>query len=98
MFETFNKLFQLFYNVFHYYLLQRSFPIGNNACEANLIGKVIYAQKVDLPIQPNRAEREKEVLSAKHSKLNIDGAQTPHPNVIKENWSTKNEYLYQLSF
>ena len=71
MFEGCNILFQLFYNVFHRrritkwkvedlrkYLLQRGVPIGNNAHKANLIEKVIFAQKLDLPIQPSQEERE----------------------------------------
>ena len=36
------------------YLLQRGVPIGNNARKANLIEKVIFAQKLDLPIQPSK--------------------------------------------
>ena len=75
------------------YLLQRGVPIGNNARKANLIEKVIFAQKLDLPIQPSQEEREKEILNAKHNKLNIDGVQIPHLNNIKENWITGSKYL-----
>ena len=42
------------------YLLQRGVPIGNNSCKANLIEKVICAQKLDLQIQPSQGERQKE--------------------------------------
>ena len=46
-----------------------------------------------MPIQPSQEEREKEILNAKHKKLNIDGVQIPHPTDIKENWITGSEYL-----
>ena len=36
------------------YLFQRGVPLGNNARKANLIEKVIFAQKLDLPIQPSQ--------------------------------------------
>ena len=39
------------------YLLQRGVPVGNNARKANLTEKVIFAQKLDLPIQPSLEER-----------------------------------------
>ena len=41
------------------YLLQRGVPIGNNACKANLIEKVVVARKLDLPIQRSQEERKK---------------------------------------
>ena len=66
------------------YLLQRGVPIGNNVCKANLIEKVIFAHKLDLPIQPSQEERENEILNANHNKLSTDGVQIPHPNNIKE--------------
>ena len=66
------------------YLLQRGVPIGNNACKTNLIEKVIFAHKLDLPIQLSQEERENEILNAKHNKLCIDGVKIPHPNNIKE--------------
>ena len=75
------------------YLLQRGVPIGNNARKANLIEKVIFAQKLDLPIRPSQEERKKEILNAKHNKLSIGGVQTPHPNNIKENWIIGSECL-----
>ena len=75
------------------YLLQRGVPIGNNARKANLIEKVIFAQKLDLPIQPSLEERKKEILNAKHNKLSIDDVQIPHSSNIKENWITGSEYL-----
>ena len=75
------------------YLLQRGVPIGNNARKANLIEIVIFAQKLDLLIQPSQEDREKKILNAKHNKLSIDGVQIPHPNNIKENWINKSEYL-----
>ena len=68
------------------YLLQRGATIGNNARKANLIEKVIFAQKLDLPIQSSQ-------LNAKHNKLSPDGVQIPHPNNIKENWITGSEYV-----
>ena len=74
------------------YLLQRGIPIGNNARKANLIEKVIFAQKLDLPIQPSQEERGKEILNTKHNKLSIDGVQIPHPYTIKETWITGSEY------
>ena len=46
------------------YLLQRGVPIGNSARKVNLIEKVIFARKLDLPIQPSQEEREKEILNA----------------------------------
>ena len=67
--------------------------MANNARKANLIEKVIFTQKLDLPIQPSQEEREKEILNAEHNKLSIDGVQIPHPNYIKENWITGSEYL-----
>ena len=75
------------------YLLQRDVPIANNARKANLIEKVIFAQKLDLPIQPSQEEREREkkILNVKHNKLSIDGVQIPHPIGIKENWITGSE-------
>ena len=54
---------------------------------------MIFAQKLDLPIQPSQEEREKEIVNAKHKKLSIDGMQIPHHNNIKENWITGSEYL-----
>ena len=54
---------------------------------------MIFAQKLDLPIQRSQQEREKEISNAKHNKLSNDGAQIPHPNNIKENWITGSEYL-----
>ena len=75
------------------YLLQGNIQIGNNVRKANLIQKVISAQKLDLPIQHSQDEREKEILNAKHNKLSIDGVQIHHPNGIKENWITGSEYL-----
>ena len=74
------------------YLLQGDIQIGNNVRKANLIQKVISAQKLDLPIQHSQDEREKEILNAKRNKLCIDGVQY-HPNGIKENWITGSEYL-----
>ena len=73
------------------YLLQRGVPIGTNARKANLIEKVIFAQKLDLPNQPSQEEHEKEILNAKHKKLSIDGVQIPPPNNIKEHWITGSE-------
>ena len=58
-----------------------------------LIEIVIFAQKLDLLIQPSQEDREKKILNAKHSKLSIDGVQIPHPNKVKENWINKSEYL-----
>ena len=75
------------------YLLQRDVPIGNNARKANLIEKVIFAQKLDLPTQPSQEEHKKEILNSKHNKFSIDGLQIPHPNDITENWITGSEYL-----
>ena len=57
------------------YLLQGDIQIGKNVRQANLIQKVISAQKLDLPIQHSQDEREKEILNAKHNKLCIDGVQ-----------------------
>ena len=54
---------------------------------------MIFAQKLDLPVQPIQEEREKEILNAKHNELRIDCVQTPHPNNINENWITGSEYL-----
>ena len=54
---------------------------------------MIFAQKLDLPVQKSREEREKEILNAKHNKLSFDGVRIPHPNNIKENWITGSEYL-----
>ena len=54
---------------------------------------MIFAQKLDLPIQPSQEERGKEIVNAKHKKLTMDGMQIPHPNNIKENWITGSEYL-----
>ena len=54
---------------------------------------MIFAQKLDLPIQPSQEEREKEILNAKHNKLSIDGVQIPHSNNIKKNWITGRKYL-----
>ena len=75
------------------YLLQRGVPISNNARKTNLIEKVLFAQKLDLSIQPSQEEREKEILNAKHNKLSIDSVQIPHPNEIKETWITESENL-----
>ena len=75
------------------YLLQRGVPIGNNSCKANLIEKVICAQKLDSQIQPSQGERQKEFLNAKHNKLSVDGVQISHPYNIKENWITASKYL-----
>ena len=66
------------------YPLQRGVLIGNNARKANLIEKVIFAQKLDLLIHPSQEEREKEILNAKHIKLCIDGVQIPHPMTSKK--------------
>ena len=66
------------------YFLQRGVPIGNNAHKANLIEKVIFVQKLDLPIRPSQDERKKEILNAKHNKLSINGVQILHPNNIKK--------------
>ena len=57
------------------YLLQGDIQIGKNVRKANLIQKVISAQKLDLPIQHSQDEREKEILNAKRNKLCIDGVQ-----------------------
>ena len=76
---------------FRKYLLQRGVPISNNARKTNLIEKVLFAQKLDLSIQPSQEEREKEILNAKHNKLSIDSVQIPHPNEIKETWITGSE-------
>ena len=65
------------------YLLQRGVPTGNNAHKADLNEKVIFAQKLDLPIQPGQEEREKEILNAKYNKLSIDDVEIPHPNNIR---------------
>ena len=54
---------------------------------------MIFAQKLDLPIQQSQEEIEKEMSNAKHNKLSIDGVQIPHFNNIKENWITGSEYL-----
>ena len=54
---------------FRKYLLQRGVPICNNARKANLIEKVIFAQKLDLPIQPSQEEHKKEILNAKHNRV-----------------------------
>ena len=64
---------------FRKYLLQRGVPSGNNTHKANLVEKMIFAHRLDLPIQPSQEEREKEILHAKHNKLRIDG------QIIKEN-------------
>ena len=50
-----------------------------------------------MPAQPIQEERKREMLNAKHNKLNINGEQIPHPNNIKENWITGTEY-YQVLF
>ena len=39
---------------FRKYLLQRGVPISNNARKTNLIEKVLFAQKLDLSIQPSQ--------------------------------------------
>ena len=78
---------------FRKYLLQRGVPISNNARKTNLTEKVLFAQKLDLSIQPSQEEREKEILNAKHNKLSIDSVQIPHPNEIKETWITESENL-----
>ena len=51
---------------------------------------MIFAQKLNLPIQPSQEERKKEILNAKHNKLRSNAMQIPHP---KENWITGSEYL-----
>ena len=81
--KIFKSTFFNFFNV----------PIGNNALKANLIEKVMFAQKLDLPIQPSQEEREKKILNAKHHKLSIYGVQIPQPNDIKENWITGSAHL-----
>ena len=79
------------------YLLQQGVPTGNNTLKTNLTEKVIFAQKLDLPIQPSQEEREKEILNAKHNKLSIYGVQIPDPNNIKENWIIGSEYLPSIA-
>ena len=76
-------------------LLQRGVPIDNNACKANLIEKVIFAQKFDFLIEPSQ-EHEKEIFNANHNKLRIDDMQIPHSNDIKENRITGSEYLPRI--
>ena len=80
------------------YLLQRGVSIGNNACKANLIEKVVFAQKLDFPRQPGQDEREKEILNANFNKLSIDGVLILHSNDTKENWITGSEYLPTIKY
>ena len=80
------------------YLLQRRVSIGNNACKANLIEKVVFAQKTDFPRQPSQEEREKEILNADFNKMSIDDVQILHSNDTKENWITGSEYLPTIKY
>ena len=58
--------------------------IGNNACKANLIEKVIFAENLDFPIQSSQEKHKKEIVKANHNKLNINDVQISHPNDIKK--------------
>ena len=53
---------------------------------------MIFAQNLDLPIQPSQEKCETETLNAKHNKLSVDGVKILHPNNMKENWNTESEY------
>ena len=81
------------------YLTARGVPLSSGSCrKAQLIEKVLYAEKLELPILPTNENRQKEIESTRLQKLTVDDIlKLPSPESLKCNWLEGSEYFPDLT-
>ena len=76
------------------FLTERGVPLNASCCrKAQLIEKVVFAQKLELPVLPSNEQRITEIIEQSNNKLMIDGVKLPHPSTIKVNWLEGSQFL-----
>ena len=79
------------------YLKERGVSLSGSNRKANLIEKVVYAEKLGLRVLPTQTERSSEISANRGSILLVDGAQIPSPKGIKDHWFEGSEYFPDLT-
>eukprot|EP00795_Rhopilema_esculentum_P010160 gene10160-18827_t len=69
------------------YLSDRGVPLNTKNCrKPQLIEKVIFAEKLELPTLPSQAVRKSEIDLNRSKILFVDGVQLPFPETIGSHW------------
>ena len=81
------------------YLSDRGVPLNTKNCrKPQLIEKVIFAEKLELPTLPSQAVRKSEIDLNRSKILFVDGVQLPFPETIGSHWLEGSEYYPDLTF
>ena len=76
------------------FLTERGVPLNAGCCrKVQLIEKVVFAQKLKLPVLSSNKQRITEIVEESNNKLMIDGVKLPHPSTIKVNWLERSQFL-----
>ena len=68
------------------YLAERGVPLGGGFRKDDLVKKCMYAQELQLPVQPNPERRSAEIQARRSQKLSIDNIQILLPEEIVNGW------------
>ena len=81
------------------FLLARGVPLSSGGCrKTQLIEKVIFAEKLALPVLPSNDIRQKEIISTRLKKLVVDDVlQLPVPEDLKLNSFEGNQYFPNIT-
>ena len=79
------------------YLRERGVSSSGSNRKADLIEKVVYAEKLGLRVLPTQMEQSSEISANRGSILLVDGVQIPSPDSIKDHWFEGSEYFPDLT-
>ena len=81
------------------FLLARGVPLSFGGCrKTQLIEKVIFAEKLALPVLPSNDIRQKEIISTRLKKLVVDDVlQLPVLEDLKPNWLEGSQYFPNIT-